>query len=145
MLGGKKTGVCAKDIMTEEVIVIYEDMPIREVAHLMLRNRVSGFPVINKGIGLVGVVTMTDLFRLINKATNEGEEAFHHHIQDEKNLPVAYVMSKDVITIKPETTLDEIVHLLVNEKIHMFPVVVDRRIVGVVSRHDVLNAVFAYI
>lgn len=145
MLGGKETGVCAKDIMTEEVIVIYEDMPIREVAHLMLRNRVSGFPVINKGVGLVGVVTMTDLFRLINKATNEGDEAFHHHIHDEKNLPVAYVMSKDVITIKPETTLDEIVHLLVNEKIHTFPVVVDRRIVGVVSRHDVLNAVFAYL
>lgn len=144
MLEGK-TGICAKDIMTDEVIVIYEDMTVRDAAHLMLRNRVSGFPVINKGVGLVGVITMTDLFRLVHKASINGDEAFNEQIHNTQNMPVAHLMSRNVVTIKPETTLHEMIHILVNQKIHLFPVMDDKRIVGIVSRHDILNAIFAYI
>ncbi|HOY08876.1 MAG TPA: CBS domain-containing protein, partial [Candidatus Omnitrophota bacterium] len=61
--------ILAKDIMSEDIEVIYEDMLVREVAHLMMRDRVSGFPVVDRSgtAGMVGIITMTDLFSVLGK------------------------------------------------------------------------------
>ena len=138
--------IYAKDIMSEEVAVIYQDALIRQVAHLMLRDQVSGFPVVNKNVGVVGVITMTDLFALIGTAAKETTlEAFRRQILLAKDYRVEDVMSRTVISIKPETSIDEIIHLSLQHNIHFFPVMdQDGRMVGIVSRHDILNATFAY-
>ena len=137
--------ITANDIMSEKIIVINEDMLVRQVAHLMLRDRVSSFPVVNKKTGLAGIITMTDLFMIINKAfTKKTDAEFHKRLAMFRNMTVRDMMTRKVITIKPSTTIDEIVDLVVHKKIHVFPVVENKKLVGVVSRHDILNAVFSY-
>ena len=131
--------------VSDEVIVVYEDMLIRQVAHLMLRKQVTAFPVVSKKIGLVGIISMTDLFMMINKAfIKRTDDEFRKRLAMFRDMSVGQVMSKKVITVKPTTTLDEIVNLVVQKKIHVFPVVEKKEIVGIISRHDILNAVYAY-
>ena len=137
--------ITARDIMSDEVIVIYDDMLVSQVAHLMLRNRVSSFPVVSKTIGIVGIVTMTDFFRMINSASHSRKkDSFERRIARFKKLKVATVMTKKVVSITPQTTLTEIVHLLVEKSIHAFPVLENGKLVGIVGRHDILNAIFSY-
>jgi len=137
--------ITAFDIMSERIIVIHENMLIRQVSHLMLRDRVSSFPVVSKKGGLVGIITITDLFMIINKAfTKTTDIEFHKRLAMFRDMTVAQVMSKKVITIKPSTTLDEIIALVVRKHVHVFPVVKANRMIGIVSRHDILNAVFSY-
>ncbi len=139
--------ILAKDIMSEDVEVIYEDMLIREVAHLMMRGRVSGFPVVGraKDLGMVGIITMTDFFSMLAQASEQtcGSGA-PRTIASLKNLRVCEVMTRGVVSIPPSMTLDEIINLVVHKSIHFFPVMDGERMVGIVSRHDILNAVFSY-
>ncbi len=133
------------DIMTDEVVVVYEDMLIRQAAHLMLRKRVSAFPVVSKNVGLIGIISMTDLFMMINKAfIKKTDDEFHKRLAMFREMTVGQVMTKNVITVKATTTIDEIVDLVVRKKVHVFPVVEKHKIVGIVSRHDILNAVYSY-
>lgn len=135
----------AKDIMTEEIVVIYEDTLVRQVAHLMLRHRVSSYPVVNKRIGLVGIVTITDLFMIINKAfIKRTDEEFHKRLRMFRDMTARDIMTTNVVLITPDTTLDEIVRLVAKKHIHAFPVVDKKKLVGIISRHDILNAVFSY-
>ncbi len=137
--------ITAHDIMSEEVVVIYDDMLIRQVAHLMLRNRVSSLPVVSKEIGLVGIITITDLFKMLNHASQQKKkEQFDKQIAISKEMKVGEVMTKNIISITPKTTLREIVHLVVEKGIHAFPVLENGKLVGIVGRHDILNAIFAY-
>jgi len=138
--------ITANDIMSEHVVVIYDDMLIRQFAHLMLRDRVSGFPVVNAKVGLVGIITMSDLFFIIDRASGDCEslDDFDDKIAAFKDKAVAEFMSKEVSTITPQTTLKEILDMLVHKKIHVFPVMEDGKIVGIVSRHDILNAIYSF-
>jgi len=136
----------AKDIMSEQLIVVHDDMFVHQTAHLMLRDRVSSFPVVSrKNEGVVGIVTMTDLFHVITDAVRfSTNHNYREKIKMLKEMPVALIMSRQVIAIHPETTLDEIVSHVVDRGIHSFPVMQDGKMVGIVSRHDILNAVFVY-
>ena len=135
----------AKDIMSENVIVIRPDLIVRQVAHLMMRDRVSGFPVVAQEGQVVGIITMTDLFAMINRtAIGNHVDQFYKKLPLFKTLTVAEVMSQKVITIDPETPLPEIIRILVDQNVHTFPVVESQKIIGIVSRHDILNAIFTY-
>ncbi|HPN57229.1 MAG TPA: CBS domain-containing protein [Candidatus Omnitrophota bacterium] len=139
--------ILAKDIMSEDIEVIYEDMLVREVAHLMMRDRVSGFPVVDRSgtAGMVGIITMTDLFSVLGKTLDvQSGPPPLQSVSSLKNLCVRDVMTRKVISIPPSMTLDEIIHLVVHNGIHFFPVMDESRMVGIVSRHDILNAVFSY-
>ena len=137
--------ILAKDIMLDEIIVIYDDMRIRQVARLMLRDRVSGFPVVSRDMGIVGIITITDLFRIITNACAEKpDKEFHKRIAHCRDMAVADVMSRQVIAIRPETTLDEIIDIVQPQHVHTFPVVDGKKLVGIIGRHDILNAIFSY-
>lgn len=139
--------ISADDIMSEHVVVIHEDMTIKQVAHLMLRDGVSGFPVVCKDSDtIVGIITLTDLFRIINQAAvDHNVEEFYKKLPLFKDMKVSEMMSRRVVSIKPETKLPEIIQLLLDDNIHTFPVLADDgKILGIVSKHDILNAVFAF-
>lgn len=139
--------ICADDIMSEHVVVIHGDMLVKQVAHLMLRDRVSGFPVVDKETNtLIGIITFTDLFKMINRAAEDyGVEEFYKKLPSFKELKVSDVMSKQLVAINPQTKFPEIIQLLLDKHIHTFPVLGDDgKIVGIVSRHDILNAAFSF-
>ena len=136
--------ITAEDIMSEIVVTTSQDTPIRDAAHLMLRDRVNGLPIVDKNKNIIGMLTLTDLFMLVNQAAGNAHYDFYKDVFDEKQLKTSEVMSKNVETIAPETTLDEIIHVTLTKKIHTFPVVKDGKLVGIIGRHDILNAIFSF-
>ena len=144
--------VVVADIMTENVEVVNKNMLVSQVAHLMLRERVSGYPVVNDDESIAGIVTLTDLFIFLDKITAEMEfdnkegrqVSFHNKIVQYKEMPVYKIMSENMISIPSNMSLSELINIVIEKKIHSFPVVEDGALVGIVGRHDILNAAFLY-
>ena len=90
---------------------------------------ISGLPVVDSGRALVGIVTGFDLVRALRAG------------KDLAVTPVDELMSRDVITIEADAPVDDVMEVLERERILRVPVVADGRLVGVVSRSDVLEAV----
>ena len=137
--------ISAREIMSEQVVTIHEDLQVSQVAHLMLRDRVSAFPVVRADNELIGIITMTDLFRIIDLSVQQHGRDFIAHLASLKDLRAAEIMSQETVTITPDTRLSQIIRLLIDKNMHTFPVVDQGKIVGIVSRHDILNAVFSYL
>ena len=138
----KLSEICAKDIMTAQVAVIDQTMLIGRAAHLMLRERVSSYPVVDQNGVVVGIITINDLFALIDQMFHDKKINFSESIAQFKSRPVNHIMSKNVIGISPDTPLDEIIEIITKWHIHTFPVIKDNKLVGIVGRHDIINATF---
>ena len=147
--------IYAEDIMTEDVQVIDQKVSIVEVAHLMLRIRVSAYPVVDDNKKVVGIVTLTDMFKLLNNIIKENrlasytseqekQNVLHQQISQWRDSPVSRIMSGQVVFISPRTPIYEIVEKVATLNIHTFPVIDNGQLVGVIGRHDVLNATFMY-
>ncbi len=136
--------IAAKDIMSEVVISIAQSTRIKDAVHLMLRERINGVPVVDQDKKIVGVLTLANFFNLIGKILENGDSDFLSEVIACKQLEAEGLMSKNVFTVEPTTTLDKIIALMIEKKIHTFPVMENGALVGIVGRHDVLNAIFAY-
>lgn len=136
--------ILAKDIMSEIVVAIHEDAIIKDVAHLMLRDRINGVPVLDNQKKIVGILTLTDLFKLLGKVMIDEQSDFLKEILQCKDIRVSEIMSKDVFCVSPKTRLDELIAISMERKIHTFPVMENDTLLGIVGRHDVLNAVFSF-
>ena len=132
----------ATDIMSRYAITTTEETMIADIAHLMMRFKISGVPVLGKDKKIVGIITATDLFKLMGKITMEIEK--NAGFVDYYKMPVKSFMTTDVMTITPETTLYEIMKIMWERNIHTLPVVVlsKQEIVGVIGRRDVINACY---
>jgi CBS domain-containing protein len=115
----------ARDIMTRDVHTIHPDASAQEVARLLSQERISGVPVLDANGKVIGIVTEADI---ISKVNREG-------------LCVADIMSHEVIAVSEETAVSEIATLFTEHKIKRVPVLHDGKLVGIVSRADIVNAV----
>jgi CBS domain-containing protein len=140
----------AKDVMTQRVISIEPNATILQAARLMLQNRISGLPVVDAAGNLVGIVTEGDFLRRSEIATERknprwlqfllgsgplAEEYLHSH-----GRKIDDVMTRDPRSIVEDTPLEEIVQLMEKHRIKRLPVVRGRRLVGIVSRANLLHA-----
>ncbi len=124
----------AEDIMTREVITVRKDDTLDLIAKLMIDKRISGFPVLEDD-EIIGVITANDLF-LVMDLIKTGEILKDN--SDNNSLPkVDFAMSTEVITVKPNTDLNEIIALMKYRNIHTLPVVNNNKLVGVIGRRDV--------
>ena len=115
----------AQDIMTRKVYTIRSDASAQEAAQLLDQHRISGLPVVDEGSDIIGIVTEADI---ISKVDKEG-------------LRVSDIMSTEVTSVNEETPASEIALLLTERKIKRVPVVQDGKLVGIVSRADIVHAV----
>lgn len=115
----------AGDIMTHKVYTIRPEASIQEAAQLLFQQRISGVPVVDDADGMIGMLTEADI---ISKANREG-------------LKVRDIMSREVISVTEETPVDEIALLLSERKIKRVPVVRNNKLIGIVSRADIVHAV----
>lgn len=115
----------AGDIMTRKVWTIRPEVSVQEVAHLLSRERISGVPVVDETGKVIGIVTEADI---ISKVDREG-------------LRVADIMSHDITAVEEETAVSEIAMLLTERKIKRVPVLRDGKVIGIVSRADIVHAV----
>lgn len=141
----------AHQIMTRSVVTVTPETTILEAANIMLRQHISGLPVVNGTGKLVGIVTEGDFIRRSEIGTQrkrggwlrfivgsgvEAEEFVH-----ENGRKVAEVMSTEPISVGEDTTLEEIVRLMEKKHVRRLPVTRGDKIVGIVSRANLLQAV----
>jgi predicted transcriptional regulator len=118
----KDRAMKAREIMTRNVISILDEATVEDAARLLARNRISGLPVVNVGGMLMGLVTEHDLIAKQGRLVSE-------------------IMSRSVITVSPDTEVEQVQHLLTNQRIRRVPVVEDGKVVGIVSRSDLVRQI----
>lgn len=111
-----------EDVMTTNVITITADQSKQQAARLLSHHRISGLPVVNENHLVVGVVTEYDVI-------------------SKQGPTVGDIMSRGVISVTPDTALEEVSHLLVHERIKRLPVLDQGKLVGIVSRADLVREV----
>jgi CBS domain-containing protein len=139
------------DIMTREVITVEPDASILEAARLMLQHKISGLPVVNSSKDLVGVVTEGDFLRRRETGTEHHRPRWLEFIigpgklateyTHESGLKVHEVMTEEVQTVTEDAPLDQAVHLMERYRVKRLPVVRGRRVVGIVTRSNLVRAV----
>lgn len=111
-----------KDIMTTQVISVKEDQTKQQVARLLTQYRISGVPVIKNDNVVVGVVTEYDII------AKEGKK-------------VRDIMTRSLISVSEDTELEEVSRILVHERIKRLLVLDHGKLVGIVSRADLIKEV----
>jgi len=144
----------ASEIMQAEVRTLSPDSTLREAAELLGLWNVSGAPVVDEYGALVGVVSESDLLSEARKRAAiprtaafgvflPVEDALWRIYHEGATLLVGEVMSTKLAMASPDTPLDELGRMLVNRRINRIPVVDDsEKLVGIVTREDVLKALF---
>lgn len=141
-----------RDIMTKEVLSLSPSTKIVEAAEIMLSKRVGGLPVVDENQHIVGILTEGDFIGKnieIPHGLRTIPELLGHwmhgstveEILDEsKNTPVSEVMSKPVVFLNPDVGLTEAVNTMLRQGHTRMPVVEGQKLVGIVSRRDILKA-----
>ena len=139
-----------KDVMTPKVICIGADEPVLKAARLMLQNRISGLPVLDKEGELVGIVTEGDFLRRGELGTQRQRPKWLEFIVGPGKLAQEYVhtsgrkveeiMTPDPWTIGEDETLEAVVEMM--ERRHIKRILVTRsgRMVGIISRANLMHA-----
>jgi CBS domain-containing protein len=140
----------AADIMTRRVISVAPEASILESARLMLQHRVSGLPVIDAAGRLVGVVTEGDFLHRVEAGTELKRPRWLEFIAGPSRLATEYVhshgrkvgdvMSDEPVTVGEDTPVEEVVRLMEKRRIKRLPVMRGTKVVGIVSRANLLHA-----
>lgn len=138
----KLKSIKAMEIMSRFAITIKESETVMNLAHLMMRFKISGVPVITKNGEICGIVTATDLFNLMKSAVKDMEGKAD--LKNYPDMPISTLMTRNVVTITEETTLYDIIKIMCEKNIHTLPVMVlsKQEIIGVIGRRDILNAFY---
>jgi len=148
--GSSADAVTAGDIMTRGVVSTAPEASLRDALALMLRLRVSGLTVVDASGALVGIVTEGDLLRRSELGTERHLSRWRALLGGPQRLANDYVhsharrieeiMSRDVATVSPAAPLAQVVALMEARRIRRVPVMAQGRLVGIVSRADLLRA-----
>lgn len=131
----------ARDIMTRDVITTTADTPLSDIAELMIKTRISGLPVMGKKGKMIGIITANDLLIVMDMI--KSGDVVENGVLVDSNPVVKFAMSTDVIKIKGNTTLDEIIGIVKYRNAHTLPVFEGGKMVGVVGRRDVFKTFYA--
>lgn len=123
----------ARDIMTRKLVTLGPDMSAPDAAELLLKNGISGAPVVDSEGRLLGLLSEYDCLRAVSAADYEMDA--HDVIESVRDL-----MTQDVHTIPPDMGLFSIAHEFVQLRVRRFPVVEEGHLIGQVSRRDALRA-----
>lgn len=109
-----------REIMSRNVVTVPASAPIGEVAKILSEKRITGLPVVDDAGNVVGVLSEYDII------SRQGATA-------------ADIMSTQVISVTEETDAEEVAHLLTNRRIRRVPILADGKLVGIVSRSDLMR------
>ncbi|HYU17775.1 MAG TPA: CBS domain-containing protein [Chloroflexota bacterium] len=109
-----------RDIMTQHVVTVTEDTPVLAVARVLSEKRISAVPVCGSDGAVVGLVSEFDLLAREGKTARE-------------------VMTPGIISVSEDTDVEEVRFLLIERRIKRVPVMNGQRLVGIVSRADIVR------
>ena len=119
----------AKDIMTRNVVCIKKTIPVVDAIRLMSKNNITGIPVVEDDMTLVGILSEQDVLRLF------------HTYADEKSRTVNDFMTQPAIHFEEEEPLLDVCYCLRDNAIRRVPVTSNGKVVGVISRSDILKCI----
>ena len=125
--------VKVKDYMSASLVVLSPSTSILEAARQLVENRISGAPVVDQTGNLVGLLSEKDCMRI----------ALHAGYHSEAAGTVAEYMHKDVKTVDAERNIVDVAMMFIEDDYRRYPVMKDGRLVGQISRRDVLKALAA--
>lgn len=121
----------ASDYMTREVIVLTPETSVHQALRLLLAHDISGAPVVDAQGEVVGMLTGRDVLGAVFQAS------YHKDLGG----PVSASMSREVLTVDAETDVMDVIELFLKSPFRRFPVLSGTRLVGLISRRDVLRAI----
>ncbi len=140
----------ASDVMTKTVITIQPNTSVLDAIRLMLDQRISGLPVVDDAGELVGMLTEGDMLRRVETGTERTRPRWLDFLRDPGSKAADYVrshgrkvgelMTGDVASVRENAPLEEVVALMESRRVKRVAVVRDNRLVGIVSRADLLRA-----
>jgi len=154
-----KTDLTAKDIMTKDVLMAYEGWSIKRLSEFLIKNKISGAPVIASDHSLVGVVTQSDVVRFESNSNQEKgrmlqqvysefvgleyDEALQHQMlsKADENCTVNQVMTDHVVKIDAKSSFQEVAYVMLQNGIRRIFVTSNGLIVGVISGSNILRAI----
>ena len=137
-----------KDVMIKKVITVKVGQTLVEAAKILVKNNISGAPVVDKKGNLVGVLSEKDLFRALYPDVRDilkdvrlwlGKEKIKHRVEAKRGILVEKLMIKKIISIDPDAEILEAGSIMLTTKIHRLPVVKNKKLVGIVSRPDIFR------
>lgn len=149
--------VLAQDIMTKDVITVSEDTPLKDVVEQMIQHRISGLPVVREGM-LLGLVTESDLLKRVANLEVplhlpfiggvlflEPPSKWEAQVKKITAINAKEIMTVKVHTVGPNDGIQEISALMMKKNVNRLPVVEEGRLLGIITRSDVIKAVAAEI
>lgn len=144
-----------KEIMSHPVITVTPEDTVEQCAKLLLDNNISGLPVVDSSGQVVGIITEGDLIRRASRIKAPGyleilggiiylgsPKKFVHELQRAMAVKVEEMMTREVIAVAPEDTLETASTLMVQKKVSRLPVVDNGKLVGIVSRRDIMASLY---
>lgn len=117
-----------KDVMTDRPVTVAPEATIDDAISLLLDHRVSGLPVVDTEEQLLGVISEIDIIDLVYEGDIESSTVGDH-------------MSRNVHTLQAEDSLDDAAGLFCGKPVRRFPVIDEGRLVGILSRRDLIRFV----
>lgn len=125
-----RSPISAKNYMSTDLVTFDPDMDIHRAIKLLLENNISGGPVVDSQGNLVGVLATKDCFKV----------AFTASYHQERSGRVSEYMSQKVETIDADADIVDVAETFLRSRYRRFPVISNGRLVGQISRYDVLRA-----
>jgi predicted transcriptional regulator len=154
-----KTDLTAGDIMTKSVLMAYEGWSIRRLSEFLIKNKISGVPVIASDHSLVGVVTLSDVVKFESKSQSEKSELlsevysefvgqqYDSGLQEKmmskagENCTVNQIMTKHVVQVDASISFQEVAYVMLQNGIRRVFVTKNNLMCGVISGSNILTAV----
>jgi CBS domain-containing protein len=139
------------EIMSHPVITVREDATLEEVARIMLDHRFGSVPVVNEQGTMIGLITESDFAargKGVPFTSFEMPQVFGHWLgksgveqmyQKAREILARDTMTRDVITIEEDATIEDVLELMLRYDVNRLPVVRDKILVGIVARYDLLK------
>lgn len=144
----------AKDIMTKKVVTINQGASIKQLSELLIDNNISGVPVVNDEGKMVGIATEGDVivkntdlhfpryFKLLDSIIYlESLTKFKNSLKKHLAIKVSEIMTTKVVSCFPETLVEDVVNLMVNNKVNRIPVISQEgEPIGIITRADIVKS-----
>ncbi len=129
---GNPTDIKVSDYMTKKLITFRPDQSVLEVMNTLIKNKISGGPVVNESNELMGIISEGDCMKQISES--------RYYNMPMEDMIVEKHMAKEVETIDGNMNVFDAANKFVNSKRRRFPIVENGKLVGQISQKDVLKA-----
>lgn len=146
----------AKDIMTRDVITVTPEMEIAKATEILLENKINGVPVVDDSGKLLGILCQSDLIAQQKKLpipsifsfldgfiSLSSMKAIEKEVQKIAAATVAHAMTSNPVTVQPDSSIETVAMLMVDNNMHTLPVIDKGRLVGVLGKEDILRTLMS--